>query len=250
MNGISCHRDEGILHVVLNRPDKLNAVNTPLLRQLTASVNEGVHETVRVVVLTGAGRAFCAGGDLSGNETEGAGAAANEAIQAIVNLPKPVVAGVHGPASGFGCSLALACDLVVASRSAYFQLAFANVGLMPDGGAAELIPASIGRQRAARMALLAEKISATTAFEWGMISQVADDDRYEAELEGLVDTLAHGPTLSYQWIKRALRETTLSLLAEVQATEVHGQDVLTHTADFRAAVTAFRNRDAPRFQGR
>jgi enoyl-CoA hydratase/carnithine racemase len=154
MTGISAQLRDGVLHVVLDRPEKLNAVNTPMLQELAARVRDGNQETVRAVLITGAGRAFCSGGDLSGKDTDGAAGAANDAVRSIVDLPKPVIAGVHGPASGFGCSLALACDLIIAARSAYFQLAFANVGLMPDGGASALIPASIGRQRAARMALL------------------------------------------------------------------------------------------------
>jgi enoyl-CoA hydratase len=250
MTGISAQLRDGVLHVVLDRPEKLNAVNTPMLQELAARVRDGNQETVRAVLITGAGRAFCSGGDLSGKDTDGAAGAANDAVRSIVDLPKPVIAGVHGPASGFGCSLALACDLIVAARSAYFQLAFANVGLMPDGGASALIPASIGRQRAARMALLAERIPAEKAFEWGLISHVVDDVAYEIELATVVDTLAHGPTVSYQWIKRALQGTTLSELDNAQAIELDGQNALVRTADFRAAVKGFRTRQAPQFEGK
>jgi enoyl-CoA hydratase len=250
VNGISCHGDGGVLHLVLDRPTKLNAVNTPMLRELRARLDDAFEDSVRVVVLTGAGRAFCSGGDLTGTDTAGAADAANDVVQAIAALPKPVVAGLHGAASGFGVPLALACDLVVAARSATFQLAFTKVGLMPDGGASALVSASIGRHRAARMALLAERISAATAFEWGMISHLVEDDTYDAELAEVVDTLAHGPTCSYEWTKRALAAATLPGLPHVQAVETEGQVTLIGTRDFHEGVQAFRDRRRPEFQGR
>jgi enoyl-CoA hydratase/carnithine racemase len=236
---------------LLDRPETLNAVNTPMLNQLLACLGDAADDDlIRAVLLTGAGRAFCSGGDLTGQDTEGAAHAANEVVAAITALPKPVVAGVHGPAVGFGCPLALACDLVVAARSAYFQLAFSRVGLMPDGGAAALLPSAVGRPRAARMELLAEKVSAAAAFEWGMISHLVDDAAYDAELAQVVDALATGPTQSYRWIKSALAAATLSALPEVAALEVDGQMQLTRTADFREGARAFREHRRPDFQGR
>lgn len=250
MSGISCRRNGETLHIELDRPDKLNAVNTPMLKELLECICQGADDAVRVVVLTGAGRAFSSGGDLSGAETEGAVVAAIEVVRAITALPKPVVAGVAGPAAGLGCSLALACDLVVAARSAFFQLAFTKVGLMPDGGASALVPAAIGRARAARLAMLAERLPAATAFEWGMISHVVDDDDYANELAALVHTLATGPTVSYRWIKRALGEATLSALSAVGDIEVEGQSTLTRTDDFREGVRAFVDGRPPEFDGR
>jgi enoyl-CoA hydratase/carnithine racemase len=250
VNGISASRDGGILRLTLDRPDKLNAVDTPLLDQLAASFDDAAGDcSVRAVLLTGAGRAFCSGGDLRGGDTRGAAQAANDVVRAIAALPKPVVAGVHGPAVGFGCPLALACDLVVAARSAFFQVSFSQIGLMPDGGASVLLPAAIGRARAARMALTAEKISAATAFEWGMISHVVDDADYEAELAEVVRTVAAGPTQAYRWIKRALAAATLSELEPVQAIEADGQQSLINTSDFAEGVRAFRQRRAAEFRG-
>jgi enoyl-CoA hydratase len=249
-NGISSFSDGGIAHLVLDRPDKLNAVNTPMLLELASRVLEcDTDPTVRVVLLTGRGRAFCSGGDLSGRDTEGAGSAANDVVQAIVGIGKPVIAGVHGGVNGFGCTLAFACDLVVAARSAYFQLAFTKVGLMPDGGATALIPAAVGRQRAARMAYLAERLPARDAFDHGLISHLVDDAIYDAELAHVVETVANGPTQSYRRIKEALRETTLPLLTSSQLRELASQEHLARTADHRRAIQAFSQRRPPHFEG-
>ncbi|MCT7657082.1 enoyl-CoA hydratase-related protein [Mycobacterium deserti] len=251
MNGVSAGREGAVLRLTLNRPEKLNAVDTPLLNTLLAAFRDaGEDDSVRVVLLTGAGRAFCSGGDLTGGDTKGAVLAANEVVRAITDLPKPVVAGVHGPAVGFGCSLALACDLVVAARSAFFQLAFSKVGLMPDGGASALVPASIGRARAARMAMTAEKVSATTAFEWGMISHVVDDAGYAGELERVIQPVAAGPTQSHRWIKRALAAAALPDLEAVQAVEAEGQQRLVGSSDFAEGKRAFRERRDAEFTGR
>jgi enoyl-CoA hydratase/carnithine racemase len=250
VNGVSASLDSGILRLTLDRQDKLNAVDTPLLTELAVRLGDAAaDDSVRAVLLTGAGRAFCSGGDLTGADTRGAVLAANEVVRAITALPKPVVAGVHGPAVGFGCPLALSCDLVVAARSAFFQLAFSQVGLIPDGGASAPLPASIGRARATRMALTAEKVPAAVAFEWGMISHVVDDATYTAELAEVIGAVAAGPTQSYRWIKRALAAATLSDLEAVQALEADGQQVLVKTTDFRRGTEAFRERRRPDFQG-
>jgi enoyl-CoA hydratase len=247
---ISTRTMGSVLHLELNRPEKLNAVNTAMLHELRARLDDAEADSVRVVLLTGAGRAFCSGGDLTGADTRDAADVANAVVEAITASPKPVVAGVRGAAVGFGCPLALACDFVVAARSAFFQLAFTKVGLMTDGGASALVPAAIGRARAARMAMLGERVPAATAFDWGMISHVVDDDGYDRELAGVVESLASGPTASYGWIKRALRASALATLAEALALEAQGQTVLAETADFREGVAAFGMRRRPQFQGR
>jgi enoyl-CoA hydratase len=250
-SGISSDRGGGVLRVVLDKPEKLNAVDTPMLVELRDTIaGAAADDSVRAIALTGAGRAFCAGGDVGGKNTAGAGATAAEVIEAITTSPKPVVAGVRGAAVGVGCSLVLACDLAVAAEPAFFQLAFSKIGLMTDGGLSALLPAAIGRARANRMALLAEKISATDAFEWGMISHLAADQDYEREFDEVVDALATGPTVSYGWIKRAMAAGTLTDLEAVHDIETQGQNLLPRTEDFREGVRAFRAGEKPRFQGR
>jgi enoyl-CoA hydratase len=250
MNGISVEHDGTALRIQLDRPAKLNAVDTPMLDELSAQLQRATgDETVRAVLLTGAGRAFCSGGDLTGSDTAGAAEAANRVVRAITALPKPVVAGVHGAAVGFGCPLALACDLVVAAPSAFFQLAFSRVGLMPDGGASALLPGLIGKARTARMAMTAERVFAATAFEWGMISHLTSSDDYESVLEAVLQSVARGPTAALGWTKRALAAATLGELTAVQAIEAKGQLALVDTADFREGARAFRERRGPEFRG-
>jgi enoyl-CoA hydratase len=250
VNGVSVDHDGAVLRIRLDRPEKLNAVDTPMLDELSARFRgAGTDESVRAVLLTGAGRAFCSGGDLTGGETAGAADAANRLVRAITSLAKPVVAGIHGAAVGFGCALALSCDLVVATPSAYFQLAFTRVGLMPDGGASALLPGLIGRARTARMAMTGERISAAKAFEWGMIGYLTGEDDYQPVLADVLRSVSGGPTLAFGWTKRALTAATLTNLEPVQAIEAEGQSALIDTVDFREGARAFRERRAPEFRG-
>jgi enoyl-CoA hydratase len=221
-----------------------------MLREMESELHHAQSDTIRTVVLVGAGAAFCAGGDLSGADTRGAAEAANDVVQAITALAKPVIAGVHGAAAGFGCTLALACDVIVASPAAYFQLAFARVGLMPDGGATALLHAVIGRARTTRMAMFAEKVSGQQAFDWGMVSHLTGQDSFSEDLEAVVQALACGPTQSYKWIKRTLAATALADLRAIQQLEARGQETLVNTNDFRAGVAAFHSRSTPSFEGR
>jgi enoyl-CoA hydratase len=250
VNGVSVEHDGAVLRIRLDRPEKLNAVDTPMLDELSAHIRSAeTDESIRAVQLSGAGRGFCSGGDLTGGDTAGAADAANRVVRAITSLPKPVVAGVHGGAVGFGCALALSCDLVVAASSAYFQLAFTRVGLMPDGGASALLAVLIGRARTARLAMTAERVPAATAFEWGMISHLTGEDDYQTVLADVLRSVSGGPTLAFGWTKRALAAATLSELEAVQALEAEGQLALIDTTDFREGARAFRERRAPEFRG-
>jgi enoyl-CoA hydratase/carnithine racemase len=212
-------RVDTALHVTFNRPHTLNALTTRLLSAAAEVIEASGHDPrVRVVVMTGAGRAFSSGADLSmradphytgGPDTVDA---VNRLVRAVRAVPKPVVAAVNGLAVGGGCSLALAADFTLARQSAYFLLSFATLGLMPDAGATVLVPTAVGRTRATRMAMLAERIPASIAAEWGLITQAIPDEDFDSEVQTLIDRLANGPTAAYGQIKQAFNATALAQL--------------------------------------
>ncbi|CQR65580.1 enoyl-CoA hydratase [Streptomyces leeuwenhoekii] len=248
--------DGYVLRITFNRPERLNAFTTGMLTLAAEAVEAaGEDPGVRAVVLAGAGRAFSAGADLAGGETgELPGTdtidAANRLILALRRTPQPVLAAVGGPAVGVGCSVALAADVTVAQESAYFLLAFADVGLMPDGGATLLVPAAVGRARAVRMALLTERVPAALAADWGLITHVVPDDAFDNEVERLTRRLAHGPTQAFARTKHALNASSLPRLEDTLAVERRGQAQLFTTADFAEGVTSFREKRRPEFSGK
>ena len=264
--GIGVRRDGAVLRITLDRPHVLNAVTGGVLADLADLVEEaGDDADVRVVVVTGAGRAFSSGADLGGGGGDGDGEGdgegsdgapgtgtllvANRLARALRACPKPVVAAVNGPAVGVGCSIALACDLVVAADSAYFLLAFVNIGLMPDGGATALVPANVGRARAMQMALLGERIPAATAVDWGLVYRAVPADELDATVERLVTALAAGPPRALAATKRAVNDATLRQLDPALERELDGQGALLGTADFAEAVRAFGEKRKPTFTG-
>jgi 2-(1,2-epoxy-1,2-dihydrophenyl)acetyl-CoA isomerase len=249
-----------LLRIELNRPETMNAWDKQLGLDLRAAVEEAADdESVRAVAITGAGRGFSSGADLKAGfdaTPQGhpdVGTALRDRYHPIITtirrMPKPVLAAVNGPAVGIGCSLALACDLVVARESAYFLLAFVNIGLVPDGGSSFLVPARVGHARAAEMAMLGERIPAAQALEWGLINRVAADDAFEAEAEALAERLATGPTRSYAGAKRQLNAWIYPRMDEQLELEAATQQEMAASGDFMEGVQAFLAKRAPEFKG-
>jgi enoyl-CoA hydratase len=240
----------GVLTITWNDPDRLNGLTGEMLLAATDAI-EQAPATTRVIVLRGAGRAFSTGArldqPLSGTRPMDV---SNRLIRAIVACPVPVVAAVNGPAAGYGCSLALAADITIAARSAYFLLPFVNVGLMPDGGTTATIAASIGRARASAMALLGERLPAADAAAAGLIHAAVDDEDFPAEVDRIVAQLAGGPGASYRATKQAIAAATLGDLDAALDRERDLQVALFDTEDFAEGVEAFLGKRAARFTGR
>ncbi|WP_040795783.1 enoyl-CoA hydratase-related protein [Nocardia higoensis] len=247
--------------LILARPHALNAFDLALQQQLRDAVDRtAADDSVRCLVLAGAGRAFSAGADLaldqltpetrlSPRTEEELRMRYNPTVRAIRTMPKPVIAAVGGPAVGAGCSLALACDQVIAARSASFSVAFAKVGLTLDAGASALLGARIGLGRATRMALLAERVDAETALGWGMVDEVVAEESLHDRVSELALRLAAGPTAAFAATKRSMNTALLAHLEAAFESEVDGQTRLVDAADFREGVAAFTERRPPAFTG-
>jgi 2-(1,2-epoxy-1,2-dihydrophenyl)acetyl-CoA isomerase len=254
-------QSEGLGRIILNRPDSLNAWTAQFGEELKQVVTgEAADSSVRAVLVTGAGRGFSSGADLKAgfepHPEDGLPDVGKElheiyhpVIAGIRRLEKPVVAAVNGPSVGIGCSLALACDLVLAAESAFFGLAFVNIGLMPDGGSTLFVPAAVGKARAFEMALLGERVPADQALEWGLVNHVYPDDRLMGEAEQLAGRLAEGPTRSYAGSKRALNRMIYPDLDRQLELEADLQHELARTADFMEGVGAFVEKRDPAFAG-
>ena len=242
--------------LTIARPETLNALGAQTVAELREAVEEAPRIGARCLLLTGEGRGFSSGADLagSGGLPDDAGEALekgfNPLVEALFALPIPVVAAVNGPCAGAGCSLALAADIVIAARSAYFLQAFVNIGLVPDAGATWLLPRLAGRARAMEMMMLGERISAEQALDWGMIARVVEDEFLEEEAVALATRLAQGPTVALGLIRRLAREAQDLPLTEALAAERVAQRNAGRTDDFRGAVFAFLQKRQPRFDGR
>ena len=253
---------QGAMWIRLNRPEAMNSLTPQLLAGLSAALDEAqARDEVKAIVLTGAGRAFCAGADLDIADVEPGRRLAprtedelrmryNPIVKAIRTMPKPVVAAVNGPAIGVGCALAMACDHVIAADTAVFSLAFAKVGLTLDAGASVLLGARIGFGRVNRMALLAEQVDAATAASWGMVDAVVAADDLTGSVTERARRFATGPTLAFAATKRTLNAALLPHLDAVFESEVAGQTALVDSADFRSGAVAFAERRRPEFTGR
>jgi 2-(1,2-epoxy-1,2-dihydrophenyl)acetyl-CoA isomerase len=257
---VNLYRRGAAAKLELNRPERMNAWNRQFALDLLAAVNAvGGDPDVRAAVITGAGRGFSSGADLKdGFERTPAGHADvytvlteryHPVMVGIREMPKPVVAAVNGAAVGIGLSLALVCDLVVAAESAYFLLAFVNIGLVPDGGSSLFVPSRVGFARATEMAMLGERIGAGQALQWGLINQVWPDEEFVMRADELVARLADGPTKSYAGTKRQLNRWLYHGMGEQFEVEARMQQEMVASGDFVEGVMAFvQNRDA-RFTG-
>jgi 2-(1,2-epoxy-1,2-dihydrophenyl)acetyl-CoA isomerase len=260
---VNVHRADGAATIELNRPEALNAWNAQFGADLLAAVRElAEDESVRAVVITGAGRGFSSGADLKDagtGETRPDGRPDvyttlteryHPIMQTIREMPKPVVASVNGPAVGIGCSLALCCDLILAAESAYFLLAFVNIGLVPDGGSSLFVPTRVGLARASELSMLGERLPARQALEWGLINRVFPDAELQAETAALAAQLADGPTRSYAGTKRQLNNWLFARMDEQLELEAQIQQEMAGSDDFVEGAVAFAQKRAARFAGR
>jgi 2-(1,2-epoxy-1,2-dihydrophenyl)acetyl-CoA isomerase len=256
MAAVETTRDGGVLTITLNRPDVLNAFNADLHRALGAALKDARAEDVRAVVITGAGRGFCVGQDLT-EFREAAGDIAGRLrgsyhpnILAIRALEKPVVAAVNGPAAGAGLSLACACDVRLASDEATFVPAFINIGLVPDSGSTYLVRRLLGTARAFEWMSSGRRLTAAEAHAWGLVSEVVEADRLEARTAELADELAALPTRGIALTKRLFDHAEHTTLEEQLELEAQLQAAATRTHDFAEGVAAFLEKREPRFEGR
>jgi len=253
--------EAGVQTITLNRPDKLNAFNPEMHQQLRRGLEQALDDpAIRVLLLTGAGRAFSSGQDLAERDVApGAapidlsvsiGSHYNPLVRRLRELPKPVVCAVNGVAAGAGANIALACDLVLAARSASFVQAFARIGLVPDSGGTYFLPRLVGMARATGLALLGESLSAEDAERWGMIWKVVDDERLMPEATALARTLASGPTRGYGLVKRAMYASAGNSLDAQLDLERDLQREAGFSEDYREGVAAFLQKRAPQFKGK
>jgi len=257
---VDLYRDGAAAKVVLNRPARMNAWSVGLSDDLLTVLRELAHDkSVRAVLLTGAGKAFCTGADLKdAGDTALAGKLDTDTVlrrwyhpivTTIRQMEKPVVTAVNGPAAGAGVSLALAGDLVVAAESAYFMLSFVGIGLVPDGGSSLFVPSRVGFTRAMEMAMLGERVPAPKAADWGLINYAWPDEEFAKKSDDLLRRLAEGPTRSYAGSKRELNSWLYDRMAAHLDLEATIQHDLSSSADLIEGVTAFMEKRPPKFTG-
>ncbi|RVQ65276.1 2-(1,2-epoxy-1,2-dihydrophenyl)acetyl-CoA isomerase [Croceicoccus ponticola] len=257
---ISAEKAGDVTTLSIARPEKLNAITPNVFAELTDAFDAGLADGTRAFVLTGEGRAFSSGADLM---PDGAGylglpedlgaiidAHYNPFTLKLMSLPVPLVTAINGPAVGAGLSLALAGDIAVMGRGGYLLLAFVNIGLVPDAGSTWLVASSVGRQRAMKMALMGEKVSADDALAMGLIAEVADDDAVLTRAQEIAARLAAGPSKAIGLIRRQINAAVDETLAQSLMTERDNQRACGHSEDFKEAIAAFGEKRKPVFKGR
>ncbi|MGB6310499.1 MAG: 2-(1,2-epoxy-1,2-dihydrophenyl)acetyl-CoA isomerase PaaG [Steroidobacteraceae bacterium] len=252
--------DGAVARLTLNRPDRLNSFNTRMHEEVREVLGQLPGGGARVLVLTGAGRGFCAGQDLGdravapGSQAVDLGDSIDKYYKPLVlalhGLPMPVIAGVNGVAAGAGANIALACDLVIAARSASFVQAFSKIGLLPDSGGTWTLPRLVGNARALGLTLLGDKLTAEQAAAWGMIWQCVEDAELAGAVDALARRLAEAPTRGLAWTKAAIRGGWQRSLAEQLDVERDAQRELGRSADYAEGVAAFIEKRTARFTGR
>jgi 2-(1,2-epoxy-1,2-dihydrophenyl)acetyl-CoA isomerase len=252
--------ENGVARLTLNRPEKLNSFNTAMHGEVRDALGRVAREGARVLVLTGAGRGFCAGQDLADRAVAPGGTAVDlgESIEknykplilALRSLPLPVIAAVNGVAAGAGANIALACDLVIAAKSASFVQAFSKLGLVPDSGGTWTLPRLLGNARALGLAMLGEKLPAEQAAAWGLIWRCVDDAELASTVEALAQQLAVAPTRGLARTKQAIYESWQRPLADQLDVERDYQRELGNSADYAEGVAAFIARRTPQFTGK
>jgi len=252
---------DGAARLTLNRPDRLNSFTVQMHGEVADALTQvESRDDARMLLITGAGRGFCAGQDLSDRAVAPGGEGVdlgeslenryNPLIRRLVNLPKPVVCAVNGVAAGAGANIAFAADIVIATKSARFIQSFSNIGLVPDSGGTWILPRLAGQARAMGLALTGQPLSATDAEAWGLIWRAVDDEVFEGEVGNLIERLAMGPTKGLAAIKAAIRRSWSSSLDQQLDYERDMQRELGRSADYREGVAAFSEKRKPNFAGR
>ena len=252
---------DDVATITLNRPERLNAAPIGMADDIVAACDEALGQGVRCVLMTGTGRAFCSGADLAGGRDRSSGVGGGDAakqsldehynpmIRKLAGLPVPLVTAVNGPAAGVGCSMALAGDLVLTGKSAYFLQAFVNIGLVPDGGATWTLPRLVGKARAFEMMMLGEKIGAEKAAEWGLVSRVVEDEALMEEARALAQRLARGPTLALGLMRRLAADNLDRSFSDALDAEADAQREAGNSQDAVIGAVAFLKKEKPAFTG-